>query len=36
MVEVKTGETYNGTLINCDVWMNLHLVDVIQTSAVSI
>lgn len=34
LVEVKSGETFNGTLNNCDIWMNLHLVDVIQTSAV--
>ena len=32
MVEVKSGETYNGILSNCDVWMNLHLVDIVSTS----
>ena len=34
LVEVKSGETFNGTLSNCDIWMNLHLVDVVQTLAV--
>lgn len=34
LVEVKTGETYNGTLQSCDMWMNLHLTEVILTSAV--
>ena len=33
MVEIKNGETYNGVLVNCDVWMNLHLRDVICTSS---
>lgn len=33
LVEVKSGETFNGTLENCDVWMNLHLSDVIKTTA---
>lgn len=33
MVELKSGETLNGHLINCDTWMNLTLRDVIQTSA---
>lgn len=33
MVELKNGETYNGELINCDLWMNLTLKNVIQLSA---
>ncbi len=33
LVEIKNGETFNGTLSNCDVWMNLHLVEVVQTAA---
>ncbi|GHP03671.1 hypothetical protein PPROV_000242600 [Pycnococcus provasolii] len=32
MVELKNGETYNGVLLSCDHWMNLHLKDVILTS----
>ena len=36
LVEVKSGETFNGTLVNCDVWMNLHLEDVIKTSSVGL
>src|SRR4051812_17570359 len=33
LVEVKSGETFNGTLSGCDVWMNLSLTDVVRTSA---
>ncbi|CCG24972.1 hypothetical protein CORT_0G02940 [Candida orthopsilosis Co 90-125] len=33
LVELKTGETYNGNLTNCDSWMNLTLHEVIQTNA---
>ncbi|KAI5956691.1 hypothetical protein KGF57_003411 [Candida theae] len=33
LVELKTGETYNGNLTNCDSWMNLTLHDVIQTNS---
>lgn len=33
MVELKSGETLNGHLVNCDTWMNLTLKEVIQTSA---
>ncbi|CAN6618925.1 U6 snRNA-associated Sm-like protein LSm4 [Trichomonascus vanleenenianus] len=33
MVELKSGETLNGHLINCDTWMNLTLKEVVQTSA---
>ncbi|ODQ79434.1 hypothetical protein BABINDRAFT_8367 [Babjeviella inositovora NRRL Y-12698] len=33
LVELKSGETLNGHLINCDSWMNLTLRDVIQSSA---
>ncbi|KAM3181999.1 hypothetical protein ACTXT7_013269 [Hymenolepis weldensis] len=32
LVELKNGETYNGHLIACDDWMNIHLKDVICTS----
>lgn len=32
MVELKNGETYNGTLLFCDSWMNLHLREVILSS----
>jgi small nuclear ribonucleoprotein (snRNP)-like protein len=35
LVEVKSGETYNGHLENCDSWMNINLKDVICTSRVS-
>ncbi|KAI9221821.1 hypothetical protein BC828DRAFT_379995 [Blastocladiella britannica] len=31
-VELKNGESYNGTLVNCDNFMNLNLRDVICTS----
>lgn len=34
LVELKNGETYNGHLVNCDNWMNIHLRDVICTSRV--
>ena len=32
LVELKNGETYNGTLVSCDTWMNVHLKEVICTS----
>jgi len=32
LVEVKSGETYNGQLVSCDTWMNLNLREVICTS----
>lgn len=32
LVELKSGETLNGHLVNCDTWMNLTLKEVIQTS----
>nr|Q9ZRU9.1 RecName: Full=Probable U6 snRNA-associated Sm-like protein LSm4; AltName: Full=Glycine-rich protein 2 [Fagus sylvatica]CAA10233.1 glycine-rich protein 2 [Fagus sylvatica] len=32
LVELKSGETYNGHLVNCDTWMNIHLREVICTS----
>eukprot|EP00803_Ostreobium_quekettii_P007562 evm.model.scf_1127.4 EVM.evm.TU.scf_1127.4 scf_1127:34878-36528(-) len=32
LVELKNGETYNGHLVNCDAWMNIHLREVICTS----
>lgn len=33
-MELKNGETYNGHLVNCDTWMNIHLREVICTSKV--
>jgi small nuclear ribonucleoprotein (snRNP)-like protein len=33
LVECKTGETFNGTLVHCDTWMNVHLREVTVTSA---
>lgn len=35
LVELKSGETYNGHLDSCDTWMNINLKDVICTSRVS-
>ncbi|AES61801.1 putative sm-like protein Lsm4 [Medicago truncatula] len=32
LVELKNGETYNGHLVNCDTWMNIHLREVFCTS----
>ncbi|XP_024518363.1 sm-like protein LSM4 [Selaginella moellendorffii] len=32
LVELKNGETYNGHLVSCDSWMNIHLREVICTS----
>ena len=32
LVELKNGETYNGHLVNCETWMNIHLREVICTS----
>ena len=32
LVELKNGETYNGHLVQCDSWMNMHLKEVICTS----
>nr|GEZ43775.1 probable U6 snRNA-associated Sm-like protein LSm4 [Tanacetum cinerariifolium] len=32
LVELKNEETYNGHLVNCDTWMNIHLREVICTS----
>ena len=34
LVELKSGETYNGHLMQCDNYMNLTLREVIQTSRV--
>mmetsp|Transcript_921 Transcript_921/g.2699 ORF Transcript_921/g.2699 Transcript_921/m.2699 type:complete len:134 (+) Transcript_921:253-654(+) len=28
LVELKSGETYNGHLVQCDSWMNMHLKEV--------
>jgi hypothetical protein len=35
LVELKNGETYNGHMVQCDTWMNIHLREVICTSKVS-
>ncbi|RHY26225.1 hypothetical protein DYB32_008730, partial [Aphanomyces invadans] len=32
LVELKSGDTYNGQLVNCDTWMNINLKDVICTA----
>lgn len=32
MIELKNGETYNGKLVNIDLWMNVNLKEVIRTS----
>jgi len=32
LVELKNGETLNGHLVNCDIYMNLTLKEVVQTS----
>jgi len=34
LIELKNGETYNGMLVACDSWMNVHLRDAICTSKV--
>lgn len=33
LVETKSGETFNGNLVKCDAWMNIHMNKVIVTSA---
>lgn len=35
LVELKSGETYNGHMVQCDSWMNVHLREVICTSKAS-
>ena len=32
LIELKSGETYNGTLESCDAFMNINLADVIVTN----
>ncbi|KAK6945976.1 LSM domain, eukaryotic/archaea-type [Dillenia turbinata] len=32
LVELENGETYNGHVVYCDTWMNIHLLEVICTS----
>ena len=32
LIELKNGETFNGHLVQCDSWMNIHLREVICTS----
>lgn len=36
LVELKNGDTYNGILVSCNMFMNLMLKDVICTSRVSL
>ena len=36
LVELKSGETLNGHLVQCDTWMNLTLKEVVQTSPVGL
>jgi small nuclear ribonucleoprotein (snRNP)-like protein len=33
-VELKNGDTYNGRLVSCNMFMNIYLKDVICTSRV--
>ena len=33
LVELKSGDTYNGRLTSCDAWMNMNLTEVICTSS---
>ena len=35
LIELKNGDTYNGRLVSCNVFMNVCLKDVICTSKVS-
>lgn len=35
LVELKNGDTYNGRLVNCNMFMNLLLKEVVCTSRVS-
>lgn len=34
LIELKNGETYNGHMLACDTWMNVHLREVICTAKV--
>jgi small nuclear ribonucleoprotein (snRNP)-like protein len=34
LIELKNGDTYNGRLVKCDMFMNINLRDVICTSKV--
>lgn len=36
LIELKNGETFNGHMVLCDTWMNIHLREVICTSKVSV
>jgi small nuclear ribonucleoprotein (snRNP)-like protein len=36
LIELKNGDTYNGRLVSCNVFMNICLKDVICTSKASI
>lgn len=35
LIELKNGDTYNGRLVSCNVYMNVCLKDVICTSKVN-
>lgn len=34
LIELKNGDSYNGRLVGCDSWMNIHLKDATFTSKV--
>lgn len=34
LIELKNGDTYNGSLVSCNIFMNICLKDVICTSKV--
>ena len=36
LIELKNGDTYNGRLVSCNIYMNVCLKDVICTSKVNI
>jgi U6 snRNA-associated Sm-like protein LSm4 len=36
LIELKNGDTYNGRLVSCNVFMNICLKDVICTSKVAL
>jgi small nuclear ribonucleoprotein (snRNP)-like protein len=36
LIELKNGDTYNGRLVSCNIFMNIYLRDVICTSKVRV
>jgi U6 snRNA-associated Sm-like protein LSm4 len=36
LIELKNGDTYNGRLVSCNMFMNINLREVICTSKVSV